>query len=94
MYFTSFDGSQNTFVNQVKINTLELKKSKCTDYVVTQKLNGVYNSKLYYLLPLFIAVLQSIKLSGYKMEIKIDKDHLAIETKQLLGQNFKCLHCL
>ena len=35
MYFTSFDGSQNTFVNQVKINTLELKKSKCTDYVVT-----------------------------------------------------------
>ena len=38
MYFTSNDGSQNTFVYQPTLDTLELKKSK-------GKSNGVHNSK-------------------------------------------------
>ena len=31
IYFTSNDGSQNTFVYQPTLNTLELKKDKSTD---------------------------------------------------------------
>ena len=30
MYFTSNDGSQNTFIHQPILDTLELKKDKCT----------------------------------------------------------------
>ena len=36
----------------------------------------MYNSKLK---PLYTAFLHSIKISGYKMGIKFDKDHLAVE---------------
>ena len=50
---------------------LELKKGKGTDYVLSWKSNAVYNSKLK---PLYASFLHSIKLSGYKMEIKFDKD--------------------
>ena len=44
IYFTSHDGSQNTFVYQPTLDTLQLKKYKSIGYVV-----GVYNSKLYIL---------------------------------------------
>ena len=37
MYFTSNDGSQNTFVNQTTLDTPELKKDKGTDYVLSWK---------------------------------------------------------
>ena len=33
IYFTSNDGSQNTFVYQPTLDALESKKGKCTDYV-------------------------------------------------------------
>ena len=51
MYFTSNDGSQNTFVYQPTLNTLEVKKS--TDYVLSWKSKAVNNSRLshYILLP-------------------------------------------
>ena len=42
MYFTSNDGSQSTFVYQPTLDKLELQ----TDYVLSWKSNGVYNSKL------------------------------------------------
>ena len=42
MYFASNDGSQNTFVYQPTLDTLELKKDKGTDYVLTWKSNGAY----------------------------------------------------
>ena len=45
MYFTSTDGSEDTFVYQPTVDTLELKKDKGTDYVLSWKSNGVYNSK-------------------------------------------------
>ena len=37
MYFTSNDGSQNTFVNQKTLDTPELEKDKGTDYVLSWK---------------------------------------------------------
>ena len=46
MYFTSNDGSQNTFVYQPTLDTLELKKDKGTDYLLGWKSSGVFNSKL------------------------------------------------
>ena len=91
IYFTSNDGSQNTFVYQQATDTLELKKDKGTDYVLSWKSKGVFNSKLK---PLYIAFLHSIKLFGYKMGIEFGKDPLTVEKKQLLDQNCKCLHCL
>ena len=41
MCFTSNDGSQNTFVYQLTLDTLELKKDKGTNYVHSWKSNGV-----------------------------------------------------
>ena len=77
VYFTSNDGSQSTFVYQPTLDTLELQKNdKGTDYVLSWKSNGVYNSKLK---PLYTAFLHSAKLSGYRMRIKFDKDPLAVE---------------
>ena len=75
-YFTSNDGSQNTFVYQPVLDTLELKKGKGTDYVLNWKSKEVFNSKLK---PLYTEFLHSIKLSEYRMEKKVDKDPLAVE---------------
>ena len=91
MYFTSNGGSQNTFVYQPILHTLELKKDKGTDYVLSCKSNGGYNSKLKLL---YTAFLHSIKLAGYKMGIKLDKGPLSVEKKQLIDQNYKFLHYL
>ena len=71
IYFTSNDGSQNTFVYQPTLDTLEFKKDKGTDYILSWKLKGVYNSKCK---PLHSDFLHSIKPSGYKTGIKFDKD--------------------
>ena len=73
-YFSSNDRSQNTFLYQPTLDTLELKKDKVTDYVLSWKSKRIYNSKLK---TLYTAFLHSIKPSGCKMGIKIDKDHLA-----------------
>ena len=47
-----------------------------TDYVLSWKSDGQHNSKLK---PLYTAFLHGIKLSGYKMRIKFQKDPLAVE---------------
>ena len=47
---------------------LELKKDNDTDYILSSKSKGVYTSKIK---PLYTVSLHSIKLSGYKEEIKI-----------------------
>ena len=75
IYFTGNDGSQNMFVYKPTLDTLELKH-KSTDYVLSWKTKEVDNSKLK---PLYTAFLRSIKLSGYRMGIKFDKDPLAVE---------------
>ena len=67
MYFTSNGGSQNTFVYQPKLETLEKKKKKKgkgNDYVLSWKSEGVFNSKLK---PLYTALLNSIILSDYRI---------------------------
>ena len=45
------------------------------------KSNGIYHCKLK---PLYTAFLRSIKLSGYKMGVRFDKDPLAIEQNNYL----------
>ena len=67
IYFTSNDGSQNTIVYQPTLDALELKKDNGTDYVLSWKSKGVFNSKL---TPLYTAFLNSIKLSEYRIGIK------------------------
>ena len=67
MYFTSNGGSQNTFVYQPTLDTLESKKKKKgkgNDYVLSWKSEGVFNSKLK---PLYTALLNSIILSDYRI---------------------------
>ena len=76
IYFKSDDGSQNKFVYQPTLDSIELKKDKDTDYVLSWKSKGVFNSKFK---PLYDAFLNSIKLSEYRIGIKFDKDPLAIE---------------
>ena len=45
IYFTSNDGFQNMFVYQPIFNTLKYKNMS-TEYIISWKLKGVYNSKL------------------------------------------------
>ena len=61
-------------------HTLELKKDKATDYVLSWKSNGLYASKFE---ALYSAFLHSIKLSEFKMGIKFDKS-FTFRTKKLL----------
>ena len=81
IYFTSNDGSQNKCVYQPTLDTLELKKDKGIDYVLSWKSKGVFNSKLK---SLYTALLNSIKLSRYKMGIKFNTDPLAVEQNNYL----------
>ena len=55
---------------------IELKEDKGTDYVIDWKSKEVYISNLY---PLYTVFLHIIKLFRYKVQIKFDKDHLAVE---------------
>ena len=71
-----YDVSQSMFFYQLTLNTLELKENKDIDYVINWKLKGVYSSKLK---PLYTAFFHSIKLSGYGMRTKFDKDTLTVE---------------
>ena len=69
IYFTSN-------VYQSTLDTLQLKKDKGTDYVLRWQSKGVFNSKLK---PLYTAFVYSIKLSEYRIGIKLDKDPLTVE---------------
>ena len=75
IYFTSNDGSQIKLVYQLTLDTLELKKGKGTDYVLSWKSKVVFNSKLK---SLYTAFLHSIKSSEYRIGIKFDKDPLVV----------------
>ena len=80
IYFTSNDRSQNTCVSQPTFDALETKKDKCTDYILSWKSNGVFNSKLK---PLYTFV-QCIKISEYRFRIRFDKHLLALEPNNYL----------
>ena len=70
---------------QPTLDVLELKKGKCTDYVLSWKSKGVFNSKLK---PICTAFLHSIKLSEYRIGIEFDEDPLAIEQNNYLTKIF------
>ena len=55
---------------------IKKRQSIGTDYAFSWKSKGIYNSKFK---SLYTAFLHTIKLSGYRMEIKFDKDPLAVE---------------
>ena len=69
------------FFYQPTLDTLELKKDKGTDYFLSWKSKGVYNSKLKLL---YTAFLHSIKHSEYRTGIKFDKNPLAVEQSNYL----------
>ena len=52
------------------------KKGQGTDYILSRKSKGVYTSKLK---SMYTDILHSIKLSGWRMKIKFEKDSLAVE---------------
>ena len=54
---------------------------KVTDYVLSCKSKEVYSSELK---PLYTAFLHSVKISGYNVGIKFDKDPLAVEQSNYL----------
>ena len=64
IYFKSNNWSLNTFVYQLALDTLELKKDNGTDYVLSWKLQGVFNSKLK---SLYTAFLYGIYHSGFRI---------------------------
>ena len=76
MHFIGHDGSQNMFLYHPTRDMLELKKDKSTDYVLSLKSKRVYTPKLK---PLYTVFFHSIKLSRCRMEMKSDKDPLAVE---------------
>ena len=59
------------FFYQPALDTLELKKDKGTNYVLSWKSKRVYNSKLK---QLYTAFLHTIRLSEYRMGIKFYKN--------------------
>ena len=56
-----------------------IQKRKCTDYVHSWKSKGVYNFKRILLILNYILLSSNTKLSGYRIEIKFDKDALVTE---------------
>ena len=65
------DSSQNVFVYQPTIDTLQLKEEIGTNYVLSCKSKEKCISKLE---PIYSAFLHSIKLSEYKVGMNFDKD--------------------
>ena len=92
-YFTSNDGSQNTFVYQSALDALELKKHKGTGYFLSWKSKAVFNSKRE---PLNTAFLHRIKSSENRIGIKFDKKSLAVEQNNYLTKivNVSIVHYL
>ena len=84
------DGFQNMFFYQPTLDTLELKKDRGSDYVLSWKSKGVFTSKFE---PLYTSFLHSTDLSGYKVGTRFDKDLLPVEqnnytTKIVNAYNF------
>ena len=79
MYLTGDDSFQNMFIHQPAFGTLQLKKDKGVNYILSWKPKAEYSSTLF---PQHTAFLHSIKPFGYKIGVKFHKD-LKSTTKQL-----------
>ena len=75
MYFKD-DDFQNMFVYQATFSSFQLKKDKRINYIPSWKSKGVYSSTHF---PQHAAFLHSIKLFGYEIKSKLDKDPLDAE---------------
>ena len=76
IYFTIVDGSQNMFFYQPTFNVLELKNDKGTEYIISWKSKGIYDSKLIVLIG---ALLPNVKYFKNKIEIQFNSTPLVIE---------------
>ena len=76
IYFTIVDGSQNMFFYQPTFNVLELKNDKGTEYIISWKSKGIYDSKLIVLIG---ALLPNVKYFRNKIEIQFNSTPLVIE---------------
>ena len=74
---------KNRFVDQLILHALKLKKVKVTDYILSWKSKGLFNSKLK---PLYTAFLNNINLSEYRIRMKLKKDTLSVEQKNYLAK--------
>ena len=88
-------GFQNIFVYHTRIITIELKEDNDTNYIISWKSKGLYNSKS---TPSDTAFLHKVKHFRYEMEKRIQKtiqkERFSCRRKQLQDQSYKCLHCL
>ena len=75
------DRSQNMFVYQPALDTLELKKDKGADYFLSWKPKGVYNSKFK---PLYTDFLPNVKYYGFKIGTQFSNNHLVLEQSNYL----------
>ena len=62
---------KSTFVDQLTIKDLKLKKVKETDYILSWKSKGLFNSKLKLLYTAFLSI---INLSDYRIRMKLKKN--------------------
>ena len=76
------------FINQ---HFIELKEDKGTDYVISWKSKGVYNSKLAQLYTVF---LHNIKLFKYKIRIQFNKNVLVVEKGVFVTVKGVDYHCI
>ena len=76
IYFTIVDGSQNMFFYQPTFNVLELKNDEGTEYIISWKSKGIYDSKLMVLIG---ALLPNVKYFKNKIEIQFNSTPLVIE---------------
>ena len=74
---------KNRFVDQLTLHAIKLKKVKVTDYILSWKSKGLFNSKLK---PLYTAFLNNINLSEYRIRMKLKKDTLSVEQKNYLAK--------
>ena len=80
------DLKTHLFINQT-LDTLQLKKDKRADYLLSWKSKRVFNSKLKPIYTVFLHNFLNIELEQKLIKI------LNFISKQLLNQNCKCLHC-
>ena len=75
-WFSDYNCFEYKFIYLPTLDALEIQKDKGTNYVLSWKLKGIFNSELN---PLYTAFLNSIKLSENRIRIKFDKDPFTVE---------------
>ena len=77
--FVGVDGFQKMFVYQSTFNMVELKKDKGTDYIISWKSEGLFESKLF---PLHGTFLPNTKYFGYKIGMRFNNNSFVCTVMQ------------